>query len=211
MPPRPPAVGVAKVTFGQAFAGRQFGDSLHFWHIDDSTWSAANLAALATQAGSSYDTTLLTLQTSAVTHVDTTAIDLSDTDGRQASVLSGAAGTGAGTHPLTTNTVAHIALEVPRRYRGGRPGYNVSGLDMTDLLDPKSFSNAFIASLVTQFTTLVADIVSLTYGAPVILVGVSYFLNNVERTTPLIQPTSIFEPQQRVCSLRRRSGKPITL
>jgi hypothetical protein len=212
MPAKPPVPGVAKVTFLQAMAGRQFGDSLYFAHVDSTPWTVPELASLATGAAAIYAFSVLGLQDAVLTFVQADAVDLSDTAGRTATGPSGVGGGAAGTHPLSMNSVAHIALEVARRYRGGRPGYNISGLDETMMDTPRQFSNASVTLIQTAFDLLISDILGLSgLGGAIASVGVSYFLDKLARPVPLVEPIVANELQQRICSLRRRSGKSITL
>jgi len=212
MAPLPPALGVAKVTFNQTCSGRGFGDSLFFWHTDSSLWSVAELMALATGANAFYDATILALQDSVIIHSSTDATDFSDLAGRTASVLSGVGGGAVGTNPLPLNVVMHIALEVNRRYRGGRPGYNISGLDRVLLADERSWTSAEVTAVKTEFDAMTSGIAgSAGLGAATHLVGVSYHAAGVVRPVPLIEDPVTSEPQQRVCSLRKRLGKSITL
>jgi hypothetical protein len=210
MAPLPPAVGVVKVTFVQTLSGRQFGDSLYFVSTDGSAWNMADLDALAFKCMTAYATNILPLQADNLVFDAAMVLDLSDDDGRQAISVSGAHGSSGGTMTLPLNCVAHIVFNPPRRYRGGRPGYNVSGLDMSMLADDKSFIPAQATVIDSAISTMIAQIVATELGFKALEHAVvSYVLAGAIRAVPLVLEPIAQEIQERICTLRRRLGKTI--
>jgi hypothetical protein len=206
----PPAEGVARVTFTQSLSGRQFGDKLYFAHESRAPWTMSELESLAENAAINYAGLILPLQADNLTLVEVTALDLSDTGDRIGTSVSGAHGTSGGTSTLPLNSVAHLVFPPARYYRGGRPGYNVSGLDMTMLADDKSFSSAASTAIVTAFSEAISGIIAASgYDSPIAHVIVSYVLDKAIRAVPLVLDQTVMEMQQRICTLRRRLGKAI--
>lgn len=211
MAPLPPAPGVAKLTFKQTFSGRSFGDSLFFFHSDSSIWTVPELQNLTNAGSVAFQADVAPLQNANLSLDEVDAIDLSDNLGRGATTLPGTHGTSVGAQPLPLNTVMHVALEVLRRYRGGRPGFNISGLDRTNLNDERSWTVPFCNTVAIGVAALATNIASSAgLGAPTSNVGVSYRLAKVIRPVPLIEAIVAYECQQRICSLRKRLGKGIT-
>lgn len=211
MAPKPPLLGLTKVTFTQTYSGRSFGDSLYFMKSVPSTWSSGELFSLASEAANAYVANMLPLQNPGLVLARADATDLSDTGGREATMVSGVGGGSTGTHPLPLNSVAHIALEVLRRYRGGRPGYNISGLDASMMTDERTFSTASTIALSLALQAMITQILTAAgISSPIANVGVSYFLDKVLRPVPVTEAISDYETQQRLCTLRKRMGKGIT-
>lgn len=206
----PPSPGLAKVTFHQECASRSFGDSIYINHVDSSLWTTVELGNLCTYARTAWAAQIAGLQDTDCSLVEVTALDLGDTAGRLGTDTTTVAGTSGGTKPLPLSNVAHIVWEIARRYRGGHPGFNLSGLDGSMLADSKSFSTGSVATIVADVAAFIADILGASgVGTTIAHVAVSYYLDKALRGVPAVFPVTGLEMQQRICSLRKRLGKGI--
>lgn len=206
----PPSPGLCKVTFHQECSGRSFGDSLYIQHIDASSWTTGQLGNLCTYARTAWAAQIAGLQDTGCSLVETTALDLSDTAGRLGTDSTTVAGTSAGTKPLPLSNVAHIVWEIARRYRGGKPGFNLSGLDGSMLANSIEFSTGSVTTIVADVAAFIADTLAASgVGTTIAHVAVSYYLNKALRGVPAVFPVTGLEMQQRICSLRKRLGKGI--
>lgn len=205
---KPPAVGVAKVTFHFLCSGRSYSDSLFIGHINNTPWTTVDLKGLADFASAAWTSTLKSLTSPLCSLTSVETLDLSDTVGRSAVNSSVVVGSSAGTEPLPLNCVAHISFEVARRYRGGKPGFNVSGLDRNMMSDDRLFNVNDAQTILNSVKLLVSDTLA-AFAGLIQQVGVSYTDHKVPRIIPLVLPIIDAEIQQRLCTLRKRLGKGV--
>jgi hypothetical protein len=209
MAPLPPVDGVAKVQFEFECSGRTFTDRVFFLNGIAEPWTTADLTVLATTAATSWQSRLLPFQDPQTTLEYVIATDLSSDTGLQYIHAVGSPGTFAGTAQLPLNCQARVTIQQPRRYRGGRPGFNITGLDRTELFDDRTIEPSVVTALQgAVFDMLFDDIptADLSTGHPTCVV-VSYQTGHAIRPIPLVTVPFGVEVQNRVCTLRKRLGK----
>jgi hypothetical protein len=204
----PPVPGVCKVTMTFLCSGRNFGDSFYIAHPAEEPWSVLDLEDVAAECFSVWGTELMPLYSPTCSLVLCTALDLSDDVGRVGTFSGSTPGGSTDTHPLSLNAVAHITFQVARRYRGGRPGINISGRVFEQLADERTFNSSDATSLLSAFSDFMVTILG-ALGGGIFQAAVSYFTGGAVRISPLVLPVTGMEIQERVCTLRKRLGKSI--
>lgn len=205
----PPADGVAKVTFAQECSGRVFGTKLYVRNATITPWTLADLNTLANGMTTVWQTTMATYQDPPVILSGVIVEDLSSAMGMTAEHVAGSAGTFAGTEMLPLNCQARITYPTSYRYRGGRPGFNLTGIDRTAMADERSLETSTVYALIALADLIINDYVpgiTLSTGDPE-QVLVSYFTEHALRAVPLVTKAITSEVQQRLCTLRKRLGK----
>lgn len=209
MAPLPPAVGVVKLQFGQECSGRNFTDRIFIQNATESEWSMVDLTNMATTMAIGWHTYIAPFQDAATLLTEVIATDLTSEMGLQSIVTPGTAGTFGGTAQLPINCQARVTQLQPRRYRGGRPGFNITGLDRTEMFDDRTIETSVVEAIqgnVHEMLFAFIPSVVLTTGSPHCVV-VSYFTDHAERPAPLILAPYEVEVQSRLCTLRKRLGK----
>jgi len=208
MAAHPPLPGLAKVTMTFLCSGRNFGDSFYLMSPGSAPWTPTFLALCSTTLTTQWTTHLAPLTSSSCSLVKVTTLDLSDTAGRFNEHDATVPGTVTASPPLPLNAVARITWAIPRRYRGGRPGLNVSGRVMSQTADERLFNVADNNALLDATVAMIGGLVAVL-GSGYDQVAVSYFLDKVARAVPLALPVIGAEIQERICTLRKRLGKSV--
>lgn len=207
MAPKPPAVGVAKITWTFLCSGKNYTDSFYVSKAVEAPWTLPELNAAASTASAAWDAFLSPLASNTCSLVDSTAMDLSSDTGLVVSHAGIHAGTVADSPPLPLNAVARITWEVGRRYRGGHPGINVSGRVQSQLADERVFNDAdadaLLNAMVETISTVVAACPTGSFQC-----ALSYFVAGAPRLVPVVYRVVGAEIQKRLCTLRKRLGKP---
>lgn len=166
------------------------------------------LTTLAEAVANAWSTDMAPVQAATVSYSQCEAYDLSNTTGARVFVPMSGSGTLAGSSDQVLSVCSCTTFEVNRRYRGGKPRAYLSGVNGTQLADYKSFSTTAALLIETKWTAFMGSVNGVTIGGlSVTMVGISYYLDKVLRTTPLVEGIVGVETQIRVCNQRRRLGK----
>lgn len=211
----PPVPGVARLKFNNRLNANDWSFGLHVLKSVADLWEAHEISDLLTIAAGAITSNLIPQLGASTTSVNVQATDLTSAMGIQAELATGGSGTGPGTKPLPVNVTLHASFPSPLRYRGGRPGMNIAGLDQDDLLP--SSSSMWSVPTTAAWESTIDDLVGAfatslpSSSATIIPVWVSYFSGHAVRPVPLTFPISFdfVEIQQRICSRRRRLGKGV--
>lgn len=208
MPPLPASPGQARWVVYQQGSGRTWGNYGYVSKEDGLPWDAAQLSTLASAVAGAWETNMAPVQAATVSYAQCEAYDLSNTTGARVFVPMTGSGTLTGSSDQVLSVCSCTTFVVNRRYRGGKPRAYLSGVNGTQLADYKSFSTTAAALIESKWGLFINDIDALSIGGlSVTSVGISYYLNKVLRTTPLVEGIVAIETQVRVCSQRRRLGK----
>lgn len=208
MPALLPVPGCVRVD--QNFANvRGWKDTFHVQHLDLSPWTIAELTELAATCNTYLGDVYIPVMCNGASGGGTNCTDLSDDVGRVGG--SGPGWNGAGgaiSTPLNSTMVTTFVI--PRSYRGGHPRFMCGGIAQEVMSNPYEWGSAACLGVDTRWATLQSAIAGGggTYG-PSQLVAVSRYAAGALRPAPVTYPVSRFETQQRVCTLRKRLGKPV--
>lgn len=202
-----PVPGVVRVALEGTQAGRPFANVFHVQYTGGPP-SATVLADYGTEWYNTVTGDLGSIAGATVTYEDAVLTDLSSIAGAQVTVGSTLVGSLAG-DVIPANSAALANYNSSFRYRGGHPRtYYVAGTQ-DSLLNPNTWSDAFVTSVTT-----VAEAVTAAFGSggeggfvPIGQCAVSYISADVHRAVPVVMPITRVVVSSGIATMRRRMRK----
>ena len=186
MPALPAVPNVVRIDLKQTYSTDADVLTRQFFSYSGAAPTVAQANTFATAVSSAYGTHVAPNAPDEITLVEVTVTDLSSDTAAQGIWTGtvdgslGASGMGAGTATLVTYTIA-------RRYRGGKPkNFWVLG-DSSKLLNPRSWTSAWVTDLEGIFASYQSAILGLDLGTASITsqVNVSYYKGFSVETNPV--------------------------
>lgn len=211
MAPLPVAAGVVRVKQNFHDGSRNWTDSFHIRSAAGTPWTVEQLDALGALVNPLLATVYSGVMQEAASGGGTSCIDLSDDEGREGGAGPGWNGASTGTE-LPISCTMCTTFVIPRRYRGGHPRFNCSGIGSGILANTISWVPTDCTEVDSGWRALLAAVASNTsvYGGDISVVSLSYYLAGALREVPAFYQVTDVETQQRVCTLRKRLGKPLS-
>jgi hypothetical protein len=182
--PLPPVANVIRLQIKHTL-GDDFDvlDRVYLTYAGDPPTNA-DLNAFCTTAVTTWSNFLAPMAHPNVILTEMLAQDLSSDIGAIGSDAAHVLGTRSG-GALPAEVVSLINFQIARRYRGGKPRiYLPYGTD-GDVLNPQSWTSAFVTALTTAWSSFMSTTVASVWsgGGPMTQTSVSYYLGSTELTT----------------------------
>lgn len=212
MPPLPPADRAIRIRFAGVHQTTVWNNVLYVQYTAGVP-GAADLATLASDLATLYDTQLQQWLGTIIELKQVEAIDVSSGSGNAGiwtGTLAGAVGGGV----TPANVAVCISKKVARRYRGGHPRIYLGGIPTSSLADAKSFTPTFRNNMEVAAVAFRTAINAKTYATTgqITLANVSYYQGKGSDGKPLLRGVPLVEPivgmavNTRIDSMRRRLG-----
>jgi len=214
--PLPTVPSVVKVRYIGLYQGVAWINVFHLGYTGSAP-SPANMQAVATAAGTAWNTAIAPLVVSACQLQSTEVTDLSTRDTVPQLVTTAHSGTDAQTGSLSANSVACVISAAPsKRYRGGHPRTYVAGVHMAHISSGHLWDPTWLATARTGATAWFNALSAITAGGSTYApVCVSYFTHDtnhlpIYKVPPDVYPILSMTVHGRVDSMRTRLGKETT-